>query len=107
MSIDAQAFQIYHKRLFPSKSNFQWVNHQHNPTRLFTHREWAFTLPGDVYLRWNSFNTVDELKKEAIRYNPSRFEVGAVYSAEVSANGEPAWPIAPKFYDIDGAHNSR
>jgi DNA primase small subunit len=88
-SIEAEAFQIYYKRLFPFKSIFQWVNHQHAPTRLFTHREWAFTLPGEVYLRWNSFNTVEEFKKEILRYNPSRFEVGAVYSAKVSAHRLP------------------
>jgi DNA primase small subunit len=53
------------------------------PTRQWTHREFAFTLQGDIYLRYNSFNNADEMKKEVIRLNPSRFEIGAVYSARV------------------------
>jgi len=83
MSIDPQAYTVYYKRLLPFKSLFTWLNHQHTPTRLFTHREWAFTVAGDVYLRWNSFTTVDEFKKEVLRLNPSRFEIGAIYTARV------------------------
>lgn len=83
MSIDFQAYTVYYKRLLPFKSLFAWLNHQHAPTRLFTHREWAFTVSGDVYLRWNSFDTVDDFKKEVLRLNPSRFEIGAVYTGKV------------------------
>jgi len=57
------------------------LNHQNPPTKLFTHREFAFTLLGDVYLRYNSFNDADDLKREVCRLNPTRFEVGPVYSA--------------------------
>lgn len=85
MSIETQAYTIYYKRLLPFKSLFNWLNHQHAPTRLFTHREWAFTVSDDVYLRWNSFNNVDELKKEVLRLKPTRFEIGAIYTAKVSS----------------------
>jgi DNA primase small subunit len=54
-------------------------------TKLFTHREFAFTLAGDVYVRYNSFQTIDEFKKEVLRLTPSRFEIGPQYSARVSA----------------------
>lgn len=74
----------FYKRLYPFKSIFTWLNHQHAPTKLFTHREFAFTLQGDVYLRYNSFNNADDLKREVCRLNPTRFEVGPVYSARVS-----------------------
>jgi hypothetical protein len=61
------------------------------PTRLFTHREFAFTLAGDIYLRYNSFANSDEMKKEVLRLNPSRFEIGAIYSARVRpASGSAA-----------------
>jgi hypothetical protein len=73
----------YYKRLFPFKSIFTWLNHAHQPAKLFTHREFAFTLPGDVYLRYQSFNSGDELKKQVCSLNPSRFEIGPVYSARV------------------------
>ncbi|KDQ06575.1 hypothetical protein BOTBODRAFT_70886 [Botryobasidium botryosum FD-172 SS1] len=71
----------FYRRLYPFKSIFTWLNHQNPPTKLFTHREFAFTLLGDVYLRYNSFNNADDLKREVCRLNPTRFEVGPVYSA--------------------------
>lgn len=71
----------FYRRLYPFKSIFHWLNHEHTPTRRFTYREFAFTLPGDIYLRYNSFNSVDDLKKQVCQLNPSRFEIGPVYSA--------------------------
>lgn len=78
-----QVMMNFYRRLYPFKSIFNWLNHQPTPSRLFTHREFAFTLPGDVYIRYNSFANVDEFKKQTVRMNPSRFEIGAVYSARV------------------------
>ncbi len=74
---------VFYRRLYPFKSIYNWLNHEHAPTYLFTNREFAFTLPGDVYLRYNSFGSADELKKQVCQLNPSRFEIGAVYSARV------------------------
>ncbi|KAI0698065.1 prim-pol domain-containing protein [Cerioporus squamosus] len=71
----------FYRRLYPFKSIFAWLNHEHAPTKLFTHREFAFTLQGDVYLRYNSFANADELKKQVCTLNPTRFEIGPVYSA--------------------------
>ena len=73
----------FYRRLYPFKSIYNWLNHEHAPSRLFTHREFAFTLPGDVYLRYNSFNTAEEFKNQVCQLNPSRFEIGPVYSARV------------------------
>ncbi|KAI6124462.1 prim-pol domain-containing protein [Pisolithus croceorrhizus] len=72
----------FYKMLYPFPSIFTWLNHEHTPTKLFTHREFAFTLQGDVYLRYNSFNTAEDLKKQVCALNPTRFEIGPVYSAK-------------------------
>ncbi|TCD64098.1 hypothetical protein EIP91_004540 [Steccherinum ochraceum] len=80
-SVTPEVMLAFYRRLYPFKSIFSWLNHEHTPTRLFTHREFAFTLPGDVYLRYNSFNNADELKKQVCNLNPTRFEIGPVYSA--------------------------
>ncbi|KAH7923084.1 prim-pol domain-containing protein [Leucogyrophana mollusca] len=71
----------FYRLLYPFKSVFNWLNHEHTPTKLFTHREFAFTLQQDVYLRYNSFNTHDDLKKQVCALNPTRFEIGPVYTA--------------------------
>ncbi|KAF9225870.1 prim-pol domain-containing protein [Gyrodon lividus] len=72
----------FYRMLYPFKSIFNWLNHEHVPTKLFTHREFAFTLQGDVYLRYHSFNTAEDLKKQVLALNPTRFEIGPVYSAK-------------------------
>jgi DNA primase small subunit len=54
------------------------------PTKLFTHREFAFTLGESTYVRYNSFNNVEDFKKEIIRANPTRFEIGPIYNVRVS-----------------------
>ena len=73
----------FYRRLYPFKSIYRWLNHEHVPTRLFTHREIAYSLPGDIYIRYKSFSGPDDFKKETLSYNPERFEIGPVYSAKV------------------------
>jgi DNA primase small subunit len=85
----AEVMLAFYRRLYPFKSIFNWLNHEHIPTRLFTHREFAFTLQGDVYLRYNSFNNAEDLKKQVFALNPSRFEIGPVYSARVRNTAQP------------------
>ncbi|WWC73759.1 uncharacterized protein I206_107731 [Kwoniella pini CBS 10737] len=76
-----QVMNAFYRRLFPYRPFFLWLNQDQVPSKLFTHREFAFTLAGDVYIRYNSFHNSDEFKKELIRLNPSRFEIGPQYSA--------------------------
>ena len=86
MDLDASspgAMLTFYRRLYPFKQIFQWLNHDHVPSDRFTHREFAFTV-NDAYIRYNSYSTVEEFKKQVIQLNPSRYEVGAVYTARVS-----------------------
>ena len=84
-SATPEVMLAFYKRLYPFNSLFNWLNHDHSPNRFFTQREFAFTLENDVYLRYNSFKDADDLKKQIENLNPSRFEIGAVYNARVSA----------------------
>ncbi|KAJ9117308.1 hypothetical protein QFC20_000455 [Naganishia adeliensis] len=71
----------FYRRLFPYKPFYLWLNQEQAPTRLWTHREFAFTLGESTYVRYNSFNNSEEFKKEILRANPTRFEIGPVYNA--------------------------
>jgi DNA primase small subunit len=82
-SLTPETMLAYYRRLYPFKPLFNWLNHSHAPSKLFTHREFAFTLQGDVYLRYNSFATAEDLKKQICTLNPTRFEIGPIYSARV------------------------
>ncbi|KAI9791805.1 MAG: hypothetical protein M1833_001329 [Piccolia ochrophora] len=77
---DPDVMRAYYQRLFPFRYLFQWLNHSVSPTNDFGHREFAFTLPNDAYIRYQAFATGDLLKKEVLRLNPSRFEIGPVYT---------------------------
>ncbi|KAG2086891.1 uncharacterized protein F5147DRAFT_728512, partial [Suillus discolor] len=61
---------------------------EHAPKDLFTNREFAFTLQGDVYLCYNCFLNAEELRKQAATIflhlgalNPTCFEIGPMYSS--------------------------
>lgn len=83
-STEPMAMLAFYKRLLPFKSLYTWLNRDmpHQVTKNFTHREFAFTLLNDVYIRYNSFANWEEWKKEVVRLNPARFEIGPVYSAK-------------------------
>jgi len=72
--------RAFYRRLFPFRYLFQWLNHSASPSNDFAHREFAFTLPNDAYLRYQSFVSADLLRKQCMQLIPSRFEIGPVYS---------------------------
>lgn len=77
---DTMVMQQFYARLFPFRSLFQWLNHSPKPGPDFSNREFALTLPNDAYLRYQSYATADMLRKDILRHNPSRFEIGPVYT---------------------------
>lgn len=77
---DPEIMKAFYQRLLPYRQLFQWLNHSATPTNDFAHREFAFTLPNDVYLRYQSFTTADLFRKQCVALFPSRFEIGPVYS---------------------------
>lgn len=77
---DPEVMRSFYQRLFPWRYLFQWLNHSPTPTNDFGHREFAFTLQNDAYLRYQSFQTADLIRKDVLRLLPSRFEIGPVYT---------------------------
>ncbi|VVT53411.1 uncharacterized protein SAPINGB_P003560 [Magnusiomyces paraingens] len=72
----------FYQHFFPYRLFFQWLNQGLTPSTSFRHREIAFTLSNDAYLRYQSFPTAEAFRREVLRLNPARFEVGPVYSAD-------------------------
>ncbi|KEF62484.1 DNA primase small subunit [Exophiala aquamarina CBS 119918] len=77
---DSGLMKQFYSRFFPFRSLFQWLNHSPKPGPDFGNREFALTLQNDAYLRYQSYPNSDMLRKDIIRQNPSRFEIGPVYT---------------------------
>ncbi|KAB8346314.1 hypothetical protein FH972_023358 [Carpinus fangiana] len=77
---DPEVMRAFYQRLFPYKQLFHWLNHSAVPNHDFQHREFAFTLANDVYLRYQSFPSAELFRKQCVAQTPSRFEIGPVYS---------------------------
>ncbi|RVD84496.1 uncharacterized protein DFL_006245 [Arthrobotrys flagrans] len=78
---DPQIMLQFYSRLFPWRQLYRWLNHSDLPSTDFAHREFAFTLHNEAYLRYQSYPTFETLRRDVLKLNPSRFEIGPVYSA--------------------------
>lgn len=51
--------------------------------RYFTHREFSFTIEGDIYLRYQSFQDRKEFEDALKTQNPHKIDIGAIYNIKV------------------------
>lgn len=88
--------RIYYERLFPLKKICRWLSCSVPPSpdsvaslpaafantaQYFAHREFSFTLADDVYLRFQSFGSAEEMAARVARLQPHKIDIGAVYTA--------------------------
>lgn len=72
---------FYYKHFLPFKYIFQWLSHSSTTvTKSFSFREFAYEYRSGAYQRYNSYNSLSDFKNSVIKANPTRFEIGAVYS---------------------------
>ena len=62
----------------------------------FSHREFSFTLDDDVYVRYQSFDSLDALM-EGLRKNlPYKIDIGAMFSVKVLETSPPESECGPR-----------
>ncbi|KAL1916943.1 uncharacterized protein VTP21DRAFT_5140 [Calcarisporiella thermophila] len=74
--------RLFYQRFFPYRQYFQWLNYEMVPTKTFQNREFSFQLQNEAYLRYQSFDNMEELKKEIERLQPVKIDIGAVYKVK-------------------------
>ena len=94
--------KIYYSNFFPYEMYFSWLGR--GEVDQFQRREFSFTLENDVYFRFQSYKSSDELKKKLIQYCPKKIDIGAMYNV-LPTEHKTADPFFPQekeiVFDID------
>ncbi|PSR91444.1 DNA primase small subunit like [Actinidia chinensis var. chinensis] len=86
--LDANFLKIYYGKLFPHEDIFKWMSYGNDGKHpgcdqsYFGRREFSFTLENDIYLRYQSFNSLSELEKSINEKCPVKIDVGPVYNVD-------------------------
>ncbi|RZF41962.1 hypothetical protein LSTR_LSTR012339 [Laodelphax striatellus] len=71
---------IYYKRLFPFELFCKWLDYGGVKNGYFRNREFSFTLPEDIVVRYQSFISASEFEEEIKRRCPHKIDIGAVFN---------------------------
>jgi DNA primase small subunit len=89
-----QMMKLYYKSYFPVELLFEWL-------RIDERREISFTLPSKGYLRYQTFESPEELKERIVGLTPERIDVGAFYRERPTKHNH-GYPVRRELvFDVD------
>jgi DNA primase small subunit len=102
----SKSMSRYYDEYFPSRSLYRWLSYCSTKSRS-NNREFSFTLPNDIYVRYLSFGSHESFKARLIKECPAKVDIGAVYNINPEdrksvASSLPFVPIERELvFDID------
>jgi DNA primase small subunit len=72
----------FYSKYFPYNEMYEWLTN--GDASSFKKREFSFTTAEDIYLRYKSFNTAEEFKKDMLHVKPRKIDIGAIFTLPVS-----------------------
>ena len=79
----------YYAHLFPSKQLFEWLSYEgatsskesrKDQQQFIQNREFCFTLKGEIFVRYNSYQDEKSLRKDLKTKVPGKIDIGPVFS---------------------------
>ncbi|GJQ11353.1 hypothetical protein GpartN1_g3144.t1 [Galdieria partita] len=71
----------YYQEYFPVDLMVRWLSYSFQRNKqLFERRELSFTLDNEIYVRYQSFESAEDLRKNLVQKLPVKIDIGAVYN---------------------------
>lgn len=76
--VTGEILSKYYQEYFPLDPFIQWLGYGDSST--LNRREFSFTLEGDIYTRFRTFGSKEELHGAFVKDRPQKIDIGAVYN---------------------------
>lgn len=91
----------YYRRLFPVQQMFKWLcygndsSHAAADSSFASRRELCFTLEGDIFVRYQSYQSAADLAADLVRKVPTKIDIGPVYTHDPRQRAKYAKDFKP------------
>ncbi|KAL3128505.1 putative DNA primase eukaryotic-type small subunit [Cryptosporidium hominis] len=94
--IDKADLKFFYNKIYPFNILGKWLSYNvgtigdnSRQNNLIQNREFSMTIKSEIdqdeiYLRWQHFKTIDQLKQEIVARTPHKFDIGAIYNIPIS-----------------------